>query len=110
MNKATREAIENGCPMRWKGDSVGGFGVKLVAVTYTYETGKARERILWRTFSIGAARKTHHALIRAGAKLTGPDPETAYRDFADEREIAWNAPENARIRAAFAAGQEMRRV
>ena len=44
MNQNTRWAIGQAFPLRWEADGIGGFGVKLVATTYTYENGKIRER------------------------------------------------------------------
>ena len=37
MNQNTRWAIKQAFPLRWEADGIGGFGVKLVATTYTYE-------------------------------------------------------------------------
>ena len=37
MNRNTQWAIGQAFPLRWEADGIGGFGVKLVATTYTYE-------------------------------------------------------------------------
>ena len=37
MNRNTQWAIKEAFPLRWEADGIGGFGVKLVATTYTYE-------------------------------------------------------------------------
>ena len=60
---------------------MGGFGVKLVATTYTWKNGHSRERTLMHTFSAETARKLHGEIVAAGGHLHGADPETVYRQW-----------------------------
>ena len=86
MNAPTRAAIEAGHPLRWEADGIGGFGVKLVATTYTWENGHSRERTLMHTFSAETARKLHGEIVAVGGHLHGADPETVYRQWREQWE------------------------
>ncbi len=70
MNKDTQSAINEAYPLRWEADGIGGFGVKLVATTYTYENGKVRERKVFHTFSRETARTVDAEVRAAGGKLS----------------------------------------
>ena len=74
MNAPTRVAIEAGHPLRWEADGVGGFGVKLVATTYTWENGHSRERTLMHTFNAETARKLHGEVEQLAGTCTGLTP------------------------------------
>lgn len=86
MNKPTLEAIKQGYPMRWEADGVGGFGVKLVATTYTWENGKVRERTLWRTFDRSLAVIHHGQIHGFGGKVSGPGPDRVYDEWRQRQQ------------------------
>ncbi len=89
MNQNTRWAIKEGFPLRWEADGIGGFGVKLVATTYTYENGKIRERKVFHTFSRETARMVDAEVRAAGGKLSGPGPDAVYDTWHEEQRQKW---------------------
>lgn len=89
MNKDTQAAIKEGFPLRWEADGIGGFGVKLVAITYTYETGKVRERKLFHTFLRETARAVDAEVRAAGGKLAGDGPDSVYDTWHELQRQKW---------------------
>ena len=89
MNRNTRWAINEAFPLRWEADGIGGFGVRLVATTYTYENGKIRERKVFHTFSRETARCVDLAVRMAGGKLAGPGPDTVYDTWHELQRQKW---------------------
>lgn len=89
MNQNTRWAIKEGFPLRWEADGIGGFGVKLVATTYTYENGKVRERKVFHTFFRPSARAVDVGVRMAGGKLTGPGPDAVYDTWHELQRQKW---------------------
>ena len=89
MNQNTRWAIGQAFPLRWEADGIGGFGVRLVATTYTYENGKIRERKVFHTFSRETARMVDAEVRAAGGKLAGPGPDAVYDTWHEEQRQKW---------------------
>ena len=89
MNQNTRWAIKEAFPLRWEADGIGGFGVKLVATTYTYENGKIRERKVFRTFSRETALAVDAEARAAGGKLAGPEPDIVYDTWHELQRQKW---------------------
>jgi hypothetical protein len=89
MNQNTRWAIKEAFPLRWEADGIGGFGVKLVATTYTYENGNVRERKVFHTFQRSTARCVDLAVRMAGGKLAGPGPDAVYDTWNEEQRQKW---------------------
>jgi len=89
MNQNTRWAIKEAFPLRWEADGIGGFGVKLVATTYTYENGKIRERKVFRTFSRETALAVDAEARAAGGKLAGPGPDIVYDTWHELQRQKW---------------------
>ena len=89
MNQNTRWAIKEAFPLRWEADGIGGFGVKLVATTYTYENGNVRERKVFHTFSRETARTVDAEVRAAGGKLSGPGPDAAYDTWHELQRQKW---------------------
>ena len=89
MNQNTRWAIKEAFPLRWEADGIGGFGVKLVATTYTYETGKVRERKLFHTFLRETERAVDAEVRAAGGKLSGPGPDAVYDTWHELQRQKW---------------------
>ena len=89
MNQNTRWAIGEAFPLRWEADGIGGFGVKLVATTYTYENGKIRERKVFHTFSRETACALDAAVRAAGGKLSGPGPDAVYDTWHELQRQKW---------------------
>ena len=76
MNKATHEAIQHKHPMHWElnPDSVAGR-MRLIATTATYETGRCRTRVLYRTYTAAAARLLTDSIVAQGGIVGGTSPE-----------------------------------
>ena len=76
MNKATHEAIQHKHPMHWEldPDSVAGR-MRLIAITATYETGRCRTRVLYRTYTAATARLLTDSIVAQGGVVTGTSPE-----------------------------------
>ena len=89
MNQNTRWAIGQAFPLRWEADGIGGFGVKLVATTYTYENGKIRERKVFHTFFRATARAVDVGVRVAGGKLSGPGPDAVYDTWHELQRQKW---------------------
>ena len=89
MNQNTRWAIKEASPLRWEADGIGGFGVKLVATTYTYENGRIRERKVFHTFSRETARIVDAEVRAGGGKLTGPGPDAVYDTWHELQRQKW---------------------
>ena len=89
MNQNTRWAIKEAFPLRWEADGIGGFGVKLVATTYTYENGKVRERKVFHTFFRATARAVDVGVRVAGGKLSGPGPDAVYDTWHELQRQKW---------------------
>ena len=89
MNQNTRWAIGQAFPLRWEADGIGGFGVKLVATTYTYENGKIRERKVFHTFFRATARAVDAGVRVAGGKLSGPGPDAVYDTWHELQRQKW---------------------
>lgn len=89
MNQNTRWAIGQAFPLRWEADGIGGFGVKLVATTYTYENGKVRERKVFHTFFRATARAVDVGVRVAGGKLSGPGPDAVYDTWHELQRQKW---------------------
>ena len=89
MNQNTRWAIGQAFPLRWEADGIGGFGVKLVATTYTYENGKVRERKVLHTFFRATARAVDVGVRVAGGKLSGPGPDAVYDTWHELQRQKW---------------------
>jgi len=89
MNQNTRWAIKEAFPLRWEADGIGGFGVKLVATTYTYENGNIRERKVFHTFSREAARAVDTEVRAAGGQLAEPGPDTVYDTWHELQRQKW---------------------
>ena len=89
MNQNTRWAIGQAFPLRWEADGIGGFGVKLVATTYTYENGKIRERKVFHTFSLETACALDAEVRAAGGKLAGPGPDAIYDTWHELQRQKW---------------------
>ena len=89
MNQNTRWAIKEAFPLRWEADGIGGFGVKLVATTYTYENGRIRERKVFHTFSRETAGAVDAEVRAAGGKLAGPRPDAVYDTWHELQRQKW---------------------
>ena len=76
MNKATHEAIQHKHPMHWEldPDSVAGR-MRLIATTATYETGRCRTRVLYRTYTAATAQLLTDSIVAQGGVVTGTSPE-----------------------------------
>lgn len=85
MNKATREAITHGHPMRWEMDAASAVGrLNLVATTYTYESGAVRTRKVWSTYNAKDAHFVHGEIVRQGGKVSEPTPKALYERWQEE--------------------------
>lgn len=81
MNKHILAAVEDGHPLRWIPDGIGGFGVALIATRYTYENGKVRERKLMHTFSPAHASTVDNELRLLRARIADAGPEQVYSEW-----------------------------
>ena len=88
MNAPTRASIEAGHPLRWEADGIDGFGTVLIATTYTWENGHARERRLAHTFSRENARRLHAEVVAAGGHIHGPGPDEAWDTWKERQDYA----------------------
>ncbi len=85
MRKPVCEAIEQKFPMHWETDPDSGvFRLRLIADTYTYESGAVRTRTLWKTYDARHAHYVHGEIVRQGGKVSEPTPREIYEQWQED--------------------------